>query len=88
MDCVKERNIVFVDNETLLQAGAYVSGCERCASDPDLQYDFLGVAISFDYLLDAITGCDPTVTDYLMFDLPKCPRCSCELTEKTLVLTF
>ena len=70
-------NIVLVDEETLIEAQHCVSGCEHCAEN---------ASIAFDYLLDAITGCDPTVTDYVMCRPARCPGCSHSLTEKTRVV--
>jgi hypothetical protein len=54
-----------------------VVACECCAT---------GAGISFDYVLDAVTGCDPGITEYVMSHPAKCPRCSGEVTEKTLVI--
>ena len=69
-------NVVLVDEDTLVQTQQCVAACEYCAENAD---------ITFDYLLDAVTGCDPA-TDYLMCRPANCPCCSRELTEKTLVV--
>ena len=75
---INEVEIVLVDENVLREAEAYLSGCEHCA-------EF--VAISFDYLLDAITHCNPLITEYVMCRPAKCPRCSRNITETTLVIT-
>ena len=67
----------FVEESQLLEAQAYVNSCECCDA---------AALISFDYLLDAVTGCDPSVTTYVMSRPAQCPQCDRELTEKTLVL--
>ena len=70
--------IVVVDEDVLLEAQALVAGCEHCnLMRPDL---------TFDYLLDAITGRDPTITEYLMSKMVHCPRCKGEITEKTRII--
>ena len=35
---------------------------------------------------DAVTGCDPAVTEYVMSQPAKCPGCHRDVTEKTLVI--
>ena len=40
----------------------------------------------FDYVLDALTGCDPSVTEYIMSVPALCPACGQPITEKTLVV--
>jgi hypothetical protein len=39
----------------------------------------------FDWVLDQVTGSDPTVTDYVLAESGTCPRCRGPVTEKTLV---
>ena len=73
----EEMHIVLVEDAQLLEAQAFVIACERCASNAE---------ISFEYLLDAVTGCDPSVTEYVMSHRAKCPQCLREITEKTLVI--
>jgi hypothetical protein len=41
--------------------------------------------IPFDYILDELTGSDPTVTDYILEAPAKCPNCGRQIREKTLV---
>jgi hypothetical protein len=61
----------------LTQTELWVSACERCAEN---------AAVTLNYLLDALTGCDPHSTEYVMCRAARCPSCSGEITEKTLVV--
>jgi hypothetical protein len=70
-------NIVLINESELSDAQAFVVACEFCSTM---------AGIPFDYLLDAITGCDPCVTEYLMCRRVECPCCFCELSEKTRVV--
>lgn len=71
-----EIDVAFVDEPFVLSAEDFVSGCQHCDES---------AVIPFDYVLDAMTGCDPRVTEYLMYRLGKCPHCYSEINEKTLV---
>jgi len=62
---------------TLRQAERLIECCEHCTEE--------GVQIPFDNILDRITGSDPSVTDYILEGLAKCPNCRREILEKTLV---
>ena len=73
-----ETDVVFVDEPQLLEAVQFISGCEHCAPDT--------AEITFDYLLDEVTGCDPTVTEYVICHSARCPRCHREIVEKTLIV--
>jgi hypothetical protein len=59
---------VHVDVETLRRAEQRIELCEACA--PDL------AETPFDFVIDAITGSDPEVTDYVLPEAAHCPRCS------------
>jgi hypothetical protein len=61
--CKRDRDVVFVDEATLLEA-QLMSGCERCSPDAENR---------FDQVLDAITGCDPAITEYVICHAAKCP---------------
>jgi hypothetical protein len=74
-----EINLVFVDEITLFEAERFISGCESCL--PEV------AEITFDYILDEITGCDPTITDYTICHPARCRRCRNEVLPKTLVVT-
>jgi hypothetical protein len=70
-------NIVLLSESQIIEAEDFVVGCERCVNDAE---------ISFDYLLDALTGSDPSNTEYLMPRPARCPHCLCDVNEKTLVI--
>jgi hypothetical protein len=74
--CIEEINIFLVDAPILFEALEWVTGCEQCSPN---------AVISFDYIMDATTGADPTITEYIMYQPVKCPSCSAKITEKTCV---
>ena len=74
---IEDIDVDLVDEATVMETQRWVFACEHCAEN---------AAIPFDYLLDASTGCDPATTDYVMYRPARCPRCSREVTEKTLVV--
>jgi len=41
--------------------------------------------IPFDAILDGVSGSDPSVTDYVLEQLARCPNCRGVIVEKTLV---
>jgi DNA-directed RNA polymerase subunit RPC12/RpoP len=75
---VEETDVVFVDKETLAEAEDFLAACEHC--DP------ARAEISFDQVLDSLTGCDPTVTEYVICHAARCPHCRHEVMEKTLIV--
>ena len=54
-----------------------ISGCELCCDCPE---------ITFDCILDELTGFDPKVTEYILCRAARCPRCRREVNERTIVL--
>ncbi len=70
--------IVVVKEYDIAEAEAFVRGCELCCPM---------ATIPFDYVLDAIMECDPTVTEYVMCRCAQCPCCSGAIAEKTLIGT-
>jgi len=68
---------VVVDLFTLRQAQHRIVRCEYCTDEAEL---------TFDYILDAVTGHDPTSTEYVLNNPAKCPNCLHSITEKTLVV--
>ena len=74
----EETDVVFVDEPALLDAQNFISGCEHCAPER--------AEIGFDQILDSITACDPTVTEYVICHPARCPNCHHEVMEKTLIL--
>jgi hypothetical protein len=73
----EEHNILFVVAATVREAELFIQSCEHC--NPN------AAEIPFDYMLDAVTGSDPSVTDYILEVPAKCPYCRREITEKTLI---
>src|SRR5215813_10133106 len=63
--------------ETHRKAERLIESCEGC--NP------AGAEIPVDNILDRITGSDPSVTDYILELLAKCPNYRREILEKTLV---
>ena len=59
-------NIIVIASSTLYQAQQLIESCEHCNAR--------GAEIPFDWLLDRITGCDSTVTDYILETPGKCPN--------------
>ena len=72
----EQLNIVLVDEADLIMAEGWIAGCESCMEAAHLPLD---------YLLDAMTGSNPLVTEYLLPRPARCPRCSAGLTEKMAV---
>jgi hypothetical protein len=72
-----ETNVVLIDEETMVEAQALITACEHCDERAEM---------AFDYLLDALTGCDPSQTEYLMCRRAHCPSCFREITEKDLII--
>jgi len=66
-----------VEVATLREAEKLIESCEHC--NP------LGAEISFDAILDRVTGSDPSVTDYILEVPAKCPNCRREILEKTRI---
>jgi hypothetical protein len=73
---IEDADIVLVDSDLLSEAEEWIGGCERCSDQTEF---------SFDQILDSLTGCDPTKTEYLLEREGKCPLCRCAVNEKTLV---
>ena len=73
-----QHRVVIVGERTLTKARSFLLGCESCDSDAEFP---------FDWVLDEVTGADPTLTDYLVdYGLLSCPWCGALITEKTLVV--
>src|SRR5262245_20936713 len=73
----EHQNVVLINSTTLHEAEQLIESCEYC--NPE------GAEISFDAILDRITGSDPSVTDYVLEEAAKCPICRREIFEKTLI---
>ena len=61
---------------TIRRAQETISSCEACNNDAELP---------FDWVLDEVTGCNGSTTDYFLTEPARCPRCGCSVIEKTLV---
>ena len=68
--------ILVVGQRTRTKARSLLLGCESCDTDAEFP---------FDWVLDQVTGADPSSTDYLMDVLVSCPWCGAPIGEKTLV---
>ena len=71
------QNVVLVDTATVLEIERLIDSCEHC--NPT------GAETPFDYILDCVIGCDPTLTHYILEQPAKCPRCRNDILEKTLI---
>ena len=58
-------------------AQSMISGCDHCCDCPE---------ITFECILDELTGCDPKSTEYILCRPARCPRCRRDVTERTIVL--
>src|SRR5215470_9731791 len=60
-----------VNAQTIRTAEREIVSCEDCSPDT--------ADVSFDQMLDSITGCDPQSTDYVLSEPALCPACGAEL---------
>ena len=72
----EELDIVLVEEATITELESCLRGCQSCASNATLVLN---------YLLDALTGNDPMSAEYLLARPARCPSCSSEVLEQTLV---
>lgn len=72
-----DHNIILIDSKTRRQAERLIFDCQSCTP--------MYAHIPFDTVLDSITGNDPAVTDYILNEPARCPRCKGPILEKTLV---
>ena len=75
--CEEAQDVIFVDEHTLLDAEGFIAACEHCSEKAEMP---------FDQLLDAITGCDPSRTEYVICHAARCAACDHEVMEKTLIV--
>ena len=68
--------ILALSTATIRRAQDAIASCEACNNDAELP---------FDWVLDEVTGCDGSTTDYFLTEPARCPRCGCSVVEKTLV---
>jgi hypothetical protein len=74
----EEQEVVFIDEPTLLDAQSFIAACEHCSGRAE---------VPFDQLLDAMTGCNPSTTEYVICHAAKCGGCRHDVMEKTLIVT-
>jgi hypothetical protein len=74
----EEANAVCVDEATLFEAERYISGCENCLPED--------AEITFDYILDGLTGCHPR-THYVLCRPARCRGCKHEVLPKIRIFT-
>jgi len=73
---IEEIEVVLVNEAIVERAEEWIAGCQLCCENtPHV----------LDYLLDALMGCDPTVTEYIMYRPARCPFCTSSITEKMLI---
>ena len=73
---IEETNIVLLDEHIVEEVEQWLTACESCSDS---------AMLALDYILDALTGCDPQITEYMMSRPALCPFCSSEVQEKTRV---
>jgi hypothetical protein len=73
----EQQNVVLIRAGTLREAERRIGSCEHCNPDE--------ADIPFDWILDRVTGSDSKVTDYILEEPAKCPRCRRDVLEKTLI---
>jgi hypothetical protein len=69
--------IVLVQTPVLTEAQNLIAFCEHC--------NFEDSEFTFEMILDHLTGCDPTRTEYIVEVPARCPNCRRKVFEKTLV---
>ncbi|PYS35345.1 MAG: hypothetical protein DMG14_27200 [Acidobacteria bacterium] len=69
-------HILALSTATIRRAQEVISSCEACNKEAELP---------FDWVLDEVTGCDRSTTDYFLTEAARCPRCGYTIIEKTLV---
>ncbi len=72
----EQQKVVLIESSVLHKAERFIESCGYC--NPAAE-------VPFDTILDLITGSDPSVTDYLLEQPAKCPKCRHDILEKTLV---
>src|SRR5262249_1941370 len=81
IQCVDGRDegqeIVFIGEATVIEARDLIVGWGQCSEEAELL---------FDQILDAVTGCDPSTTEYMILRPARCSFCFHEVSEKTLVV--
>jgi hypothetical protein len=74
---LEDMTIELVGENLRAAAQSMISGCDQCCDCPE---------ITFECILDELTGCDPKSTEYILCRPARCPRCRRDVTERTIVL--
>jgi len=74
---LEEMTVRLIGENLRAAAQSMISGCDQCCDCPE---------ITFDCILDELTGCDPKSTEYILCRPARCPRCRRDVTERTIVL--
>ena len=69
--------LVTVNADVIRRAERQIESCEQCHPDD--------AEIPFDWILDRVTGSDPSVTDYIVETPAKRLQCRREIFEKTSI---
>ncbi len=72
----EQLNVLLVDAAIVSNAERLIESCEHCNR-------FAQIPLA--WILDQITGCDRSVTDYLLERPAKCPKCGHDVLEKTRI---
>jgi hypothetical protein len=72
----EQLHIVLISADQIAQLQTMIESCEHCNPSAEIR---------FDWMVDGVTGRDPTATDYILESPALCPGCRSEVTEKTLV---
>ena len=65
----EQQNIVLIDAATLRKAQRMIAGCEACSETAQTP---------FDYILDELTGSDPSVRNYVLEVPARCLQCGAD----------
>src|SRR5215471_6029371 len=68
---LEQQNVILVDAAALRESEKRIESCKHCHPD--------NADIPFDWILDRVTGSDPSVTDYILREPAKCPNCRREI---------
>jgi hypothetical protein len=72
----ERHKVVLVDAASIDEARHLIIGCEVCSENAQMP---------FEMVLDYVTGCDPSVTDYILEVPVRCVTCGAKIDGKTLV---
>ena len=76
-----------VQKAYLREFNAYREQLEVGCRNQQIDYVLASTEMPFDQLLDAMTGCNPSTTEYVICHAAKCGGCRHDVMEKTLIVT-